>query len=164
MCHAIWHANVPLHPPHDLAQTHPRVRTCAKVSSPRAMILMASLLAPTVPSEPMPQNMHWYVPCGSVLISGPMGRDVNVTSSALGRMRVGSAEQGEQCARLVSRRHNFERRANLARPPGTTCTHARTQMRAPVMPMVKRSRGLSALRLSNTDLAMAGVKSLLPSP
>jgi hypothetical protein len=50
-----------------------------------------------------------------------------------------------------------------------------THMRAPVMPTVKRSRGkacvfpaarfgIPAARLSNTALAMAGVKSLLPRP
>ena len=39
------------------------------LSSP--IILIADLLAPTVPSEPNPQNLHLIVPSGSVLIVSP---------------------------------------------------------------------------------------------
>ena len=47
------------------------------------MILMADLFAPTVPSEPRPQNLHCTVPSGVVESDGPTGRDSPVTSSSM---------------------------------------------------------------------------------
>jgi hypothetical protein len=144
------------------------------------MILIASLLAPTVPSLPMPQNMHWYVPGGSVLISGPMGRDVNVTSSGVVGVCVcvgGGAFEGVWCGtHVVSDAAVRTHACSMVVMHAHAHVHVNmTHMRAPVMPTVKRSRGkacvfpaarfgIPAARLSNTALAMAGVKSLLPRP
>ena len=47
------------------------------------MILMEFLLAPTVPSEPMPQNSALVWPVGAVSISAGTGREVFVTSSTM---------------------------------------------------------------------------------
>ena len=47
------------------------------------MILMEFLLAPTVPSEPRPQNLQLMVPSGSVSRGAPTGRDRWVTSSSM---------------------------------------------------------------------------------
>ena len=47
------------------------------------MILMEFLLAPTVPSEPRPQNLQEMVPSGSVSRGAPTGRDRWVTSSTM---------------------------------------------------------------------------------
>ena len=47
------------------------------------MILMEFLLAPTVPSEPRPQNLQEMVPSGSVSRGAPTGRDRWVTSSTI---------------------------------------------------------------------------------
>jgi len=47
------------------------------------MILMALLLAPTVPSDPNPQNLHWIVPSGSVSIISSTGSERLVTSSTI---------------------------------------------------------------------------------
>lgn len=45
--------------------------------------LMAFLLADTVPSDPMPQKMHWRVPGGQVSGSGPHTSERKVTSSSM---------------------------------------------------------------------------------
>ena len=47
------------------------------------MILMEFLFAPTVPSEPRPQNLQLIVPSGSVRSGAPTGRDRCVTSSTM---------------------------------------------------------------------------------
>ena len=49
------------------------------VSSP--IIFMASLLAPTVPSEPKPQNLHLMVPSEATFIFSLSSSEVKVTSS-----------------------------------------------------------------------------------
>ena len=61
----------------------PLLHTCVNSGVLSAMILIASLLAPTVPSAPMPQNMHCRVPAGMVLMLGPSGRWEWVTSSMM---------------------------------------------------------------------------------
>ena len=61
----------------------PLLHTCVNSCVLSAMILIASLLAPTVPSAPMPQNMHCLVPAGMVLMLGPSGRWECVTSSMM---------------------------------------------------------------------------------
>jgi hypothetical protein len=45
------------------------------------MILIALLFAPTVPSEPSPQNLQAVVPSAATPIGAPISRDVLVTSS-----------------------------------------------------------------------------------
>jgi hypothetical protein len=47
------------------------------------MILIALLFAPTVPSDPRPQNLHWIVPFGETSISDGTGIDSFVTSSSM---------------------------------------------------------------------------------
>ncbi len=47
------------------------------------MILIALLLAPTVPSDPNPQNLHSTVPSAVVWIVLVIGSDVFVTSSTI---------------------------------------------------------------------------------
>jgi len=47
------------------------------------MIFIALLFAPTVPSEPNPQNLQLVVPSGIVSTSSPTGSDVKVTSSII---------------------------------------------------------------------------------
>ncbi len=47
------------------------------------MILIALLLAPTVPSEPSPQNLHRMVPSCEDSMALEMGNDLNVTSSTI---------------------------------------------------------------------------------
>ena len=47
------------------------------------MILMEFLFAPTVPSEPSPQNLQLTVPGSPVSTSGPTGRERWVTSSLM---------------------------------------------------------------------------------
>ena len=47
------------------------------------MIFIALLFAPTVPSEPRPQNLHAFVPAGVASISSPTGNDLFVTSSTM---------------------------------------------------------------------------------
>ncbi len=47
------------------------------------MILTAALFAPTVPSEPRPQNLQAVVPTGVVSMSSPGGSEVKVTSSTM---------------------------------------------------------------------------------
>ena len=47
------------------------------------MILIASLFAPTVPSEPNPQNLHLVAPAGAALILSPTGSERFVTSSTI---------------------------------------------------------------------------------
>ncbi|KQB76688.1 hypothetical protein AK964_22170 [Clostridium butyricum] len=47
------------------------------------MIFIALLLAPTVPSEPNPQNLHAVVPAGVVFIASDSSNDVFVTSSTI---------------------------------------------------------------------------------
>ena len=47
------------------------------------MILMEFLLAPTVPSDPRPQNLQHTVPGGVTSGSSVMGRDRWVTSSVI---------------------------------------------------------------------------------
>jgi len=47
------------------------------------MIFIALLLAPTVPSEPSPQNLHSTVPSGVVDIVLVISKDVFVTSSTI---------------------------------------------------------------------------------
>ena len=47
------------------------------------MILMEFLLAPTVPSEPRPQNLQAVVPAGAVLGLSSGVRDRKVTSSSM---------------------------------------------------------------------------------
>ena len=47
------------------------------------MILMACLLAPTVPSEPSPQNLHLTVPGSAILSSSFTSSEVLVTSSLI---------------------------------------------------------------------------------
>ena len=47
------------------------------------MILMALLLAPTVPSDPRPQNLHCTVPAGVVPSAGPMGSELLLMSSSM---------------------------------------------------------------------------------
>ena len=47
------------------------------------IILIASLFAPTVPSPPSPQNLHWTSPSGVASISSSIDNDVFVTSSII---------------------------------------------------------------------------------
>ncbi len=47
------------------------------------IILIALLFAPTVPSEPKPQNLQLIVPSGVVSIISSSGRDNSVTSSII---------------------------------------------------------------------------------
>ena len=47
------------------------------------MILIALLLAPTVPSDPNPQNLHALVPSGVASISATASNEVLVTSSTI---------------------------------------------------------------------------------
>ena len=47
------------------------------------IILIALLLAPTVPSEPKPQNLQAVVPSAVVSISSEIGNEVKVTSSLI---------------------------------------------------------------------------------
>ena len=47
------------------------------------MILIACLLAPTVPSEPRPQNLHLIVPGEAILRVSFTSNDVPVTSSTI---------------------------------------------------------------------------------
>ena len=48
------------------------------------MILIEFLFAPTVPSAPRPQNLHWIVPSPSVTSTGaPTSSERNVTSSTI---------------------------------------------------------------------------------
>ncbi len=47
------------------------------------MILIEFLLAPTVPSEPKPQNMQFVVPSGSVTMCSSTLIDLLVTSSSI---------------------------------------------------------------------------------
>ena len=48
------------------------------------MILMACLFAPTVPSAPRPQNLHWMVPTGVTSgKDGSRGREECVRSSSM---------------------------------------------------------------------------------
>ena len=47
------------------------------------IILIALLFAPTVPSEPNPQNLHLIVPSIVVSISSFITRDLCVTSSLI---------------------------------------------------------------------------------
>ena len=47
------------------------------------IILIADLLAPTVPSDPRPQNLQAVVPSGVASISSVTSRDVLVTSSLI---------------------------------------------------------------------------------
>ncbi len=47
------------------------------------MIFIALLLAPTVPSDPSPQNLHSLVPSGVVVIASPVVSDILVTSSTI---------------------------------------------------------------------------------
>src|SRR5680860_561432 len=47
------------------------------------MILIADLLAPTVPSEPKPKNLQLMVPLGAVSTRSISGREVSVTSSVI---------------------------------------------------------------------------------
>ena len=44
---------------------------------------MAPLLAPTVPSDPKPQNLQRVVPAGAVEIVSFTGKDLKVTSSSI---------------------------------------------------------------------------------
>ena len=44
---------------------------------------MALLLAPTVPSEPKPQNLQLFVPAGVMSKTSPTAKDVAVTSSTI---------------------------------------------------------------------------------
>jgi len=56
---------------------------CAYKSVLSPIILIAFLFAPTVPSEPMPQNLQRIVPSGSVLKSSTVGSELPVTSSTI---------------------------------------------------------------------------------
>ena len=47
------------------------------------MILIVDLFAPTVPSEPNPQNFAWKVPGRVKSNVGPNGKDKCVTSSVI---------------------------------------------------------------------------------
>ena len=47
------------------------------------IILIALLLAPTVPSDPNPQNLHAFVPSGVASMSSVATNDVFVTSSTI---------------------------------------------------------------------------------
>ena len=47
------------------------------------IIFIACLLAPTVPSDPSPQNLHLTVPGTCILIGSAIGKDVFVTSSTI---------------------------------------------------------------------------------
>ena len=47
------------------------------------IIFIACLLAPTVPSDPSPQNLHLTVPGTFILTSSSTGSDVFVTSSTI---------------------------------------------------------------------------------
>ncbi len=47
------------------------------------MILMALLLAPTVPSAPRPQNLHCTVPSGATSRLAPTSSELWVTSSTM---------------------------------------------------------------------------------
>ncbi len=47
------------------------------------IIFIASLLAPTVPSEPRPQNLHLTVPGEETFIIAGVSKDLNVTSSTI---------------------------------------------------------------------------------
>ena len=58
------------------------------------MILIALLLAPTVPSLPRPQNLQALVPSLVTSIASPTGKEVLVTSSMMLTVKLffGSAE------------------------------------------------------------------------
>ena len=47
------------------------------------MILMEFLFAPTVPSEPRPQNLQEMMLLPAVTMFSPTGREVKVTSSSM---------------------------------------------------------------------------------
>ena len=47
------------------------------------IIFIACLLAPTVPSDPNPQNLHLTVPFADIFIGSAAGSDVLVTSSTI---------------------------------------------------------------------------------
>ena len=47
------------------------------------MILMEFLLAPTVPSEPRPQNLQQTVPSAAVSMWSCIGRELSFTSSTM---------------------------------------------------------------------------------
>ena len=56
---------------------------CPKRSVLDEIVLIAALLAPTVPSVPSPQKRHCLVPGGIVSTSAPTGSEVCVTSSLM---------------------------------------------------------------------------------
>ena len=47
------------------------------------MIFIADLFAPTVPSDPRPQNLHLFVPFEVILTFSSTGSDSPVTSSTI---------------------------------------------------------------------------------
>jgi len=47
------------------------------------IIFIACLLAPTVPSDPNPQNLHLTVPFADIFIGSAAGSEVLVTSSTI---------------------------------------------------------------------------------
>src|SRR5690554_6963300 len=80
---------------------------CAYMSVSSPMILMADLLAPTVPSDPNPQNLHWIVPSGSVWIGVSTGSERFVTSSTIPIVNpsLGWSRSEEHTSELQSRPH-----------------------------------------------------------
>ena len=53
------------------------------MSVPSAIILIADLFAPTVPSDPYPQNLQLIVPSGTVFKFLVTSSDLYVTSSVI---------------------------------------------------------------------------------
>lgn len=62
------------------------------------MILIALLLAPTVPSDPNPQNLQAVVPSGVASISSVTSNEVFVTSSTI---PIVNPFFGASCAKLA---------------------------------------------------------------
>ena len=72
----------------DIVTPPPLCESYAKWPWPKSsvfdeIVLIAALLAPTVPSVPSPQKRHCFVPSGIVSISGPTSSEVIVTSSRM---------------------------------------------------------------------------------
>ena len=85
------------------------------------MILIALLLAPTVPSDPRPQNLHAVVPSGVASMSSVTSSEVFVTSSTIPNVNPffgSSFSRLAYTAAMWPGFGSFEPRPNL--PPTTT--------------------------------------------
>ena len=164
--HGVRTSALPMHgrtPPLPYVQP---TTTCVNNGVLSAMILIASLFAPTVPSEPMPQNMHWRVPAGMVLSLGPRGRCELRTSSMMptcGCMGVCKESGGSKQISIGGGYTKATRKAHGRQ--GGHCTLSSTNSNLPSLLLtVKRLLGLGRARLSYTETAIAGVNSLEPRP